>query len=93
MLTRDIAVNLTDPQFTGSYHGRTKHESDLDAVVARARGHGVERMIITGTSLEETKDAVEMASRYGECSAWGEVTMGLRRGCDGVATGIRWGYD
>ena len=67
MLTRDIAVNLTDPQFTGSYHGRTKHESDLDAVVARARGHGVERMIITGTSLDETRGAVEMASRYGEC--------------------------
>ena len=58
-------------------------------MVARARGHGVERMIITGTSLEETRGAVEMASRYGECLASGEVTMGSRWFYDGVTTGLR----
>ncbi|KAK1923776.1 hypothetical protein DB88DRAFT_505539 [Papiliotrema laurentii] len=60
----DIAVNLTDPQFIGSYHGRVKHASDLDDVVDRARSRGVEKMLITGTSLSESRGAVDMAKSY-----------------------------
>ncbi|CAD6569898.1 MAG: hypothetical protein TREMPRED_005500 [Tremellales sp. Tagirdzhanova-0007] len=60
----DIALNLTDPMFAGTYHRHFKHPSDLDAVVSRARSAGVERMLITGTSLSETLRALELAKRY-----------------------------
>jgi len=60
----DIAVNLTDPMYRGEYHGKTRHASDLDQVVDRARLSGVERILITGTSLQETKDALELAKKY-----------------------------
>jgi TatD DNase family protein len=59
-------VNLTDPQFEGTYHGRQKHSSDLEAVVSRAKGKGVERILITGTSLEESRRALDLARRFGE---------------------------
>ncbi|WVN87011.1 uncharacterized protein L203_102187 [Cryptococcus depauperatus CBS 7841] len=60
----DIATNLTDPMFRGAYHGRQKHESDLQAVVQRARDKGVERILITGTSLEESKEALQLAKKF-----------------------------
>ncbi|WVR08249.1 hypothetical protein IAU60_005296 [Kwoniella sp. DSM 27419] len=60
----DIAVNLTDPMFTGKYHGRQKHASDLPSVVERAKSQGVQRMLITGTSLEESKAALSLAKEY-----------------------------
>jgi hypothetical protein len=63
-LTRtDIAVNLTDPMYRGEYHGKTRHASDLDQVVERAKKAGVERILITGTSLQETKDALALAKK------------------------------
>lgn len=62
----DIAVNLTDSMFEGVYHGKTKHAPDLEAVIARAKSQGVERILITGTSLEESRAALDMAKRYGE---------------------------
>jgi len=64
----DIAVNLTDPMFQGTYHGRAKHPSDLDAVVARARTAGVDKILITGTSLKESSGALSLARRYGQLS-------------------------
>lgn len=51
--------------FKGTYHGRTKHPSDIDAVVKRARARGVEKILITGTSLQESQDALELAKKYG----------------------------
>lgn len=60
----DIAVNLTDPMYRGEYHGKVRHTSDLDQVVTRAREAGVERILITGTSIKETWHALEMAKKY-----------------------------
>nr|CAD7452245.1 unnamed protein product [Timema tahoe] len=57
----DIAVNLTDPMFRGVYHGSRKHEDDLKHVLTRAWTAGVERMIVTGGSLEESKEALKLA--------------------------------
>ncbi|WVQ75088.1 hypothetical protein IAR50_004697 [Cryptococcus sp. DSM 104548] len=66
----DIAVNLTDPMFKGNYHGRQKHKPDVDGVVQRAREKGVEKILITGTSLQETKDALVLAKQYDlQCTA------------------------
>jgi len=60
----DIGANLTDAMYAGEYHGTRRHEADLPAVVARARAAGVERMVVTGGSLEESRRAVEVAGRF-----------------------------
>lgn len=66
----DIAVNLTDPMFQGTYGGRKKHEADIKAVIERAKAKGVEKILITGTSLKESKAALEMAKEFDlQCSA------------------------
>ncbi|XP_046674379.1 putative deoxyribonuclease TATDN1 [Homalodisca vitripennis] len=57
----DIAANLTDPMYKGIYNGTKKHEPDLSNVLSRAWKQGLEKIIITGTSLEESKEAVEIA--------------------------------
>lgn len=47
----DIGVNLAHRQFGG----------DREAVIARAAAAGVRRMVITGTSVEATRSAIELA--------------------------------
>ncbi|CCM03114.1 uncharacterized protein FIBRA_05235 [Fibroporia radiculosa] len=61
----DIAVNLTDPVFRGYHHGRKKHDDDLEAMLERSRAAGVVSMIITGGSLHESKEALELARQHG----------------------------
>lgn len=57
----DIAVNLTDCVFFGvDRKGKTMHASDIDLVVQRALERGVERLIITGTTLAQSKEAIEL---------------------------------
>lgn len=60
----DIAVNLTDPMFRGVYHGSTKHTDDLLLVMQRAARNGLERLIVTGTSLQESRDAVALCTTH-----------------------------
>ncbi|AIJ08360.1 MULTISPECIES: 3'-5' ssDNA/RNA exonuclease TatD [Edwardsiella] len=50
----DIGVNLTNGQFSG----------DVPQVVARARQAGLNGMIITGTSLTESAQALRLAQAY-----------------------------
>jgi Tat protein secretion system quality control protein TatD with DNase activity len=64
LTSADIAVNLTDPMYRGEYHGKARHPSDLDQVVTRAHEAGVERILVTGTSIKETRDALELAKKY-----------------------------
>lgn len=51
----DIGANLTHPSF----------RDDLAEVVARARAAGVGNLIITGTGIEESRTAIEVAERFG----------------------------
>jgi len=51
----DIGANLTHASF----------RDDLGAVLARAREHGVARIIVTGTSVEESRRAAELADAHG----------------------------
>jgi len=51
----DIGANLTHPSF----------RDDLDAVLARARAHGVARIIVTGSSVEESRHAAQIADAHG----------------------------
>ena len=48
----DIGANLTHSSF----------RDDLDAVVARAREAGVARIIVTGTTVEESRQAADLSS-------------------------------
>ncbi|MDX1804393.1 MAG: TatD family hydrolase, partial [Alcanivorax sp.] len=50
----DIGVNLTDRQF----------ENDRDAVVDRARLAGVSWQLLTGTNVEESRQAIELAQAH-----------------------------
>lgn len=57
----DIAVNFTDSMFKGLYHGKQCHTPDIAAVLSRAWSAGVDRIIVTGGSLEESKEALAIA--------------------------------
>ena len=58
----DIGANLVDPMFTkGVYNEKKRHEPDIDVVLDRALAAGVERIIVTGGSLRESKEALELA--------------------------------
>jgi TatD DNase family protein len=50
----DIGANLTHSSF----------RDDLDAVVARARSAGVSTIVVTGTTVEESRVAAEIADRF-----------------------------
>ena len=55
MRLTDIGANLTHACF----------REDLDAVVARARAAGVAQIVVTGTTVEESRRAADIAERYG----------------------------
>lgn len=61
----DIGANLTDAMYKGIYHGSKKHEDDLEAVLERAWNIGMQKIIITGGSLEESKEALQLANSHG----------------------------
>ncbi|OAL37725.1 hypothetical protein AYO20_02902 [Fonsecaea nubica] len=65
-----VGINLGDPVFRGVYHGKQAHEDDLDDVVQRALAVGCTKLMVTGSSLTESKHAVDLAKQYpGTCFA------------------------
>ena len=56
----DIGANLLDDMFQGDYRGKKAHPPDLDAVIERAATAGVERIIVTAGSLQESVAALEL---------------------------------
>lgn len=58
----DIAVNLTDVQFSGFYASKRVHSADHCSVLQRAYRSGVHKIIVTGTSVQDSKDAVELCN-------------------------------
>ncbi|KAK5688943.1 hypothetical protein LTS10_000923 [Elasticomyces elasticus] len=66
----DIGINLSDPIFRGVHHGKRAHEDDLQHVVQRALEAGVRKMMVTGSDLQESKNAIKLAEDYpGMCYA------------------------
>lgn len=57
----DIACNLTDGMFRGVYAGKQRHEDDLLGVLMRAKRNGVQKIIITGTTVADSRRAIDMA--------------------------------
>lgn len=60
----DIGVNLTDPVFRGSYHGKQAHQDDFERVRSRAVAAGVVAQILTGGNLAESGEALALARAY-----------------------------
>ncbi len=59
----DIGANLTDPVFKGIYRGKSCHLNDFNQVMARARLNHIQKIIVTGTSLEESTKAIELCKQ------------------------------
>ncbi|KAL2464076.1 TatD related DNase [Forsythia ovata] len=47
--------------FRGIYNGKQYHVADISAVLSRAWSAGIDRIIVTGGSLEESKEALAIA--------------------------------
>ncbi|KAI9852971.1 MAG: hypothetical protein M1824_001642 [Vezdaea acicularis] len=69
----DVGINLTDPVYRGFYHGRRgkrSHDDDFAEVLTRARLAGCTKLMVTGSDLHESRDAVKLAQDYpGTCYA------------------------
>ncbi|CAK47903.1 3'-5'-exodeoxyribonuclease [Aspergillus niger CBS 101883] len=66
----DIGINLSDPVFSGSYHGKQVHDNDLDDIVQRAKDIGCQKFMVTGSDLKESRRAIQLAHDYpGFCYA------------------------
>ncbi|GAB2221116.1 hypothetical protein Droror1_Dr00012284 [Drosera rotundifolia] len=61
----DIAVNFTDGMFKGIYNGKQYQALDIQAVLVRAWSVGVDRIIVTGELLEESKEALAITETDG----------------------------
>lgn len=65
LLLSDIGANLTDLMYEGYYNGSKKHDPDLDYVMERSWKHGLQKIMITGGSLEDSRKALEAARKHG----------------------------
>nr|CCA13988.1 deoxyribonuclease TATDN1like protein putative [Albugo laibachii Nc14] len=57
----DIGANLTDPVFIGIYRGKQRHASDLLHLLKRAHDYGVDRIITTAGSVDESRAALSLS--------------------------------
>lgn len=63
----DIGANLLDDRFTkGVYRGKFRHDTDFDCVVDRAVRQGVKRIILTAGTVDESRQAVQMAREWNQ---------------------------
>jgi len=66
----DIGINLSDQIFRGVHHGKKAHDDDLHNVIQRALNAGVRKMMVTGSDLIESQNAIRLAEEYpGLCYA------------------------
>lgn len=75
----DIGANLSHKSFRG----------DLGAVLERARKAGVSQMVVTGTSLRASEDALELAKRHALVSTAGIHPHEARTASEHVLRSLR----
>ena len=65
----DIGANVMDERYTqGSYHGKVRHEPDLELVLDRAGQAGVRHMIVTAGTLVDSREAVQKVREWRDTS-------------------------
>lgn len=47
--------------YQGVYHGSKKHAPDLEKVLSRSWNNGMDKMIITGGSVADSKKAIDLS--------------------------------
>ncbi|KAH7642073.1 deoxyribonuclease TATDN1 [Dermatophagoides farinae] len=57
----DIGANLTDAMYQGVYYNRNHHVADIKNVIERSKEIGLEKIMITGGTLNESRKALELA--------------------------------
>lgn len=60
----DIGFNLTDDMFCGIYHGKKYHESDIPNILNRAYQRNVRAVLVTGSSIEESQEAIKLIKDF-----------------------------
>jgi TatD DNase family protein len=66
----EIGINLTDPVYSGFYHGKNHHEADIPELISRATEIGCTKLLVTASDLRESEKAIELAEKYpGTCFA------------------------
>ena len=56
----DAGANLLDSMYQGSYHGKTRHEPDLDLVLQRSYNNGIRHIISLAGTLKESEDLLTL---------------------------------
>lgn len=56
----DIGFNLSDPMFRGIYHGKQYHDPDIKNVLHRASERCVKTVLLTGSSIVESKQVIQL---------------------------------
>ncbi|KAL9188957.1 hypothetical protein ACHAXT_011447 [Thalassiosira profunda] len=56
----DAGANLLDSMYQGTYHGKPRHEPDLDIVLHRAHDKGVDKIISLAGTVDESKELMEL---------------------------------
>lgn len=71
----DIGVNLTDGMFHGIYNGKVKHAGDLDQVLKRAAASNVRGILVTGSCLKTSQEAIDICKKFStpECRLYATV--------------------
>eukprot|EP00804_Cyclotella_cryptica_P021740 CCRYP_012900-RA/>CCRYP_012900-RA protein AED:0.25 eAED:0.25 QI:0/-1/0/1/-1/1/1/0/350 len=62
----DAGANLLDPMYQGSYHGKTRHDPDLDLVLQRAYDNGVRSIISLAGTTKESEELLALIQRLDE---------------------------
>ncbi|CCH60308.1 hypothetical protein TBLA_0C05120 [Henningerozyma blattae CBS 6284] len=77
----DIAVNLTDPMFRGIYRGKQRHSNDMQNVLKRCSLVNIKQILVTGSSIVETKEAIDICKTYGSLELPLYYTIGVHPCC------------
>ncbi|ODV86039.1 hypothetical protein CANARDRAFT_233251 [[Candida] arabinofermentans NRRL YB-2248] len=60
----DVGLNLTDEMFKGHYRNNKHHEEDIESVLKKAKFFNVSKVMLTGSSLKESEEAIRLANTY-----------------------------
>lgn len=62
----DVGMNLSDEMFQGVYRDKKVHKEDVEDVLKRAKFCNVTQMLLTGSSLRESRWTLEQARKYND---------------------------